>query len=330
MVSQSVYLFLRENSHAFVFFMGFNSTRPFLRHAHQQIAALVFTKHSNQTRVCSSMAADGCVRISVGQMCVTNNVEENIDHCDRLAAEASSCGSSMLFLPECAVFMGKKYTESVAMAEPLDGPLMGRLRDVSKKNNLWLSVGGFQEACDEQGKIYNTHVIIDNEGALVARYRKMHLFDVDLPDKGVTLTESLFTKAGEELAVCPSPAGCLGLSVCYDLRFPYLYQKLRYDMGAEVLLIPAAFTVPTGRAHWEVLLRARAIETQTYVIAAAQWGRHHEKRESWGHSMVIDPMGHVVACLEQGTGLITADIDLGLVRETRERMPMDAHRRVMV
>lgn len=316
--------------------LSFASIRSFLRYAPTQ-SKILFTEQIRtpgvyQTHAYSTMGEDRCVRISVGQMSVTNNVDENISHCERLASEASSCGSSMLFLPECAVFMGQKYTESVAMAEPLDGPLMGRLKALSKANNLWLSVGGFQEVCErdgQQGKIYNTHVIIDSKGELVARYRKVHLFDVDLPDKGIKLTESLFTKAGEDLSVCPSPAGRLGLSVCYDLRFPYLYQKLRYDMGAEVMVIPAAFTVPTGKAHWEVLLRARAIETQTYVIAAAQWGRHHEKRESWGHSTVIDPMGKVVACLEQGTGLITADIDLGFVRETRAGMPMEAHRRVV-
>jgi predicted amidohydrolase len=192
---------------------------------------------------------------------------------------------------------------------------------------MWLSLGGFQEQGPDAEHLHNTHVILDAHGDVQAAYRKAHLFDVDVPG-GPVLMESRFTAPGGEVVACDSPAGRLGLSTCYDLRFPALYQRLAFELGAQVLLVPSAFTVATGRAHWEVLLRARAIETQCWVVAAAQAGRHSEARQSYGHALVVDPWGEVVGRLEdpQATGVALARIDLGALREVRRRMPVAAHR----
>lgn len=184
---------------------------------------------------------------------------------------AAAAGAKVLFLPENFSFLGRSPAESLAIAEPLDGPLMKRYQDLAKQHKIWLSLGGFQEKGPDSSHLYNTHVIIDDSGDIKASYRKIHLFDVDVPG-GPRLKESEFTVPGEGLSCVSTPFGKLGLSVCYDLRFPALYQKLAFQMGAEILLVPAAFTVPTGEAHWHTLLRARAIETQCYVIAAAQAG----------------------------------------------------------
>lgn len=233
----------------------------------------------------------------------------------------------MLFLPENFSFLGSSPSESVSIAEPLEGPLIARYAALARRHSLWLSLGGFQEKSRDATKLHNCHVIIDHEGRTVTSYRKIHLFNVDIPG-GPVLMEGKFTAPGTGLVACKSPAGRLGLSICYDLRFPEVYQRLTYDLGAEILLVPSAFTVATGQAHWEVLLRARAIETQCYVVAAAQTGKHNEKRESYGHSMIIDPWGRVVAQLSDpgATGIAVADIDIGAMREVRRQMPVAAHR----
>lgn len=217
--------------------------------------------------------------------------------------------------------------QSLAIAEPLTGPTIARYSALAKRLGLWLSLGGFQEKGPDPSHLFNCHVIIDAGGHIAATYRKIHLFNVDVPG-GPVLMESRFTSPGTQLAVCDSPAGRLGLSVCYDLRFPEVYQRLVLDMGAEVLLVPSAFTVATGKAHWEVLLRARAIETQCYVVAAAQAGRHNEKRESYGHSIIVDPWGTVVGKLDDphATGIAVAEVDLDAMRKVRERMPVAEHR----
>jgi len=203
----------------------------------------------------------------------------------------------------------------------------GALARMAKEHGVWISAGGIQEKSQEDGKWYNCHVIIDARGSIRDVYRKIHLFDVDIPG-GPRLMESNFTLPGNDVKVCDSPAGKLGLSICYDLRFPDLYQKLRFDKGAQVILVPSAFTVETGRAHWEVLLRARAIETQCYVIAAAQVGAHNEKRSSYGHSLVIDPWGAVAARIDdESPAIATAEIDFSMIDQVRARMPLDQHRK---
>ena len=269
-------------------------------------------------------------RIAVGQMCASSDVEKNFEVVADLCSQAKDRGCAMLFLPECFAFIGVKGTDALAVMEPLDGPLLGRYRELAAKHRLWLSLGGFPETGPDRGdRRFNVHVIVDASGEIRASYRKIHLFDVDMGDvNGPVLMESRTAAAGETLVTCDSPAGKLGLTVCYDLRFPEMFARLRYELGCEMMLVPSAFTKPTGQAHWETLLRARAIETQSYVVAAAQAGAHSEGRASHGHAMVVDPWGKVVAELDgEETGIAVADVDLGYLKDVRSRIPVETHRR---
>ena len=271
----------------------------------------------------------GVSKAAVGQMRATNDLEANFETCSTLARAAASQGCSILFLPECFAYIGMAGIDALAVMEPLDGPLMARYRQLAKDTGVWLSLGGFPETGPDADHRYNTHVLVDSDGDVRASYRKIHLFDVDIPN-GPVLMESKTASPGDAIVAADSPIGRLGMTVCYDLRFPELYSRLRHEMGANIMLVPSAFTKPTGEAHWEVLLRARAIETQSYVIAAAQAGVHSEKRESYGHAIIIDPWGKVLAKLEDpdnGIGIATADIDLGYLEDVRERIPVDEHRR---
>lgn len=234
----------------------------------------------------------------------------------------------MLCFPESFSFIGANDGDSVKIAEPLDGPIMQQYQSLARESKIWLSLGGFQEKGSQEAHICNTHVVIDDAGNIRSTYRKIHLFDVDVPG-GRSYKESSFTEPGKDIvALDSSPVGRLGLTVCYDLRFPELYQQLRFQHEAQVLLVPAAFTKITGQAHWEILLRARAIETQCYVIAAAQAGKHNDKRESYGDTLIIDPWGTVVGRLPDrvSTGIAVADIDLSLVDSVRTKMPIAKHR----
>ncbi|GAX78444.1 hypothetical protein CEUSTIGMA_g5885.t1 [Chlamydomonas eustigma] len=266
-------------------------------------------------------------KVAVSQMTAVGDQAVNFETCRKLAQSSVAAGCSMLFLPECFSFIGSSQPESISKAQPLDGPLMHGYRNLARENNLWLSLGGFQEQGPDSEHLYNTHVIISSDGDLVASYRKIHLFDVDVPN-GPVLMESRTTAPGDLLVTCDSPVGKLGLTVCYDLRFPEMYQLLTWQMGAQVLLVPSAFTKVTGEAHWEVLLRARAVECQSYVIAAAQAGWHNEKRQSYGHALIIDPWGRVLARLEdpEATGIAVAQIDLEYLSAVRSKMPLQAHR----
>ena len=262
------------------------------------------------------------------QMTAVNDVGANFAACSKLTEEACAKGALIIFFPECFSFIGAAAGEAQAVAEPLSGPILARYRELAKQHSVWLSLGGFQERVDGEERIYNTHVVIDGGGEIRATYRKIHLFDVPM----VNLVESRQALAGSELVAVDSPAGRLGLTVCYDLRFPELFQKLTFVHGAQVLLVPSAFAVKTGEAHWETLLRARAIETQCYVVAAAQAGQHNtdgNQRRSYGHSLAFDPWGTCVARLDDphATGVATFEIDSELLQNTRANMPMHEHRR---
>lgn len=276
-------------------------------------------------------------RVAALQMCAGSDLAANLALCRRHAAEAADAGAALLVLPENFAFLGATERDRLAVAEPLDpaapGPILTALADMAARHRLWIAGGGMPEAIPAEAragdpaladKTYNTCVVVDPNGALAARYRKLHLFDVELPDRAV-LRESSSTAPGDRPVVCPTPLARLGLSICYDLRFPELYRELVVRGGAEVLLVPAAFTVPTGAAHWHVLLRSRAIENQCYVVAAAQAGQHNQRRESYGHTLIVDPWGTVVGERAEGEGLVVAEIDLDLVDETRRRMPCLAH-----
>ncbi|KAL3147867.1 hypothetical protein ABBQ32_002588 [Trebouxia sp. C0010 RCD-2024] len=269
-------------------------------------------------------------KVAVGQMTSTSDREANYIICQQLAQAAVAEGCSMLFLPECFSFIGGSPAESTAAASPLEGPIMQRYLKLAQSNRLWLSLGGFQEHCStDPQRLQNCHVIVDDTGQIVSTYRKVHLFDVEVFN-GPVLKETTCTVPGKQLVTCDSPAGKLGLTVCYDLRFPEIYQLLAWHMGAQIMLVPSAFTVATGKAHWELLLRARAVECQCYVIAAAQAGRHNEKRESYGHSIIVDPWGQVVGKLKDplATGIATAEINLEHLQQIRAKMPIVKHRQL--
>ncbi|KAI3968913.1 hypothetical protein MKW92_042755 [Papaver armeniacum] len=274
----------------------------------------------------SSSMANNTVRIAAAQMTSINDLTSNFNTCSHLVKEAVAAGAKMICFPENFSFVGAGDGESMKIAEPLDGPIMQKYRSLARESNIWLSLGGFQEKGPDDTHLCNAHVLIDDTGNLRSTYRKIHLFDVDIPG-GAVFKESSFTEAGKNIVVVDSPVGRLGLTVCYDLRFPELYQRLRYQHQAQVLLVPAAFTKITGEAHWEILLRARAIETQCYVIAAAQAGKHNDKRESYGDTLIIDPWGKVVGRLPDrvSTGIVVADIDFSSIDSVRTKMPISEH-----
>nr|XP_041577061.1 deaminated glutathione amidase isoform X2 [Taeniopygia guttata] len=275
----------------------------------------------------SPEAAGGLV--AVAQVTCTADKEHNWRQCSALVRRAAAAGARLVFLPEAFDFIGDSAQHSLALAEPLHGDTVRRYRRLARECDVWLSLGGFHERgedWDSTGRIYNCHLLLDSSGALVAAYRKLHLFDAALPG-APALSESSFTNPGRELLPpIDTPVGKLGLAVCYDLRFPELAQALR-GAGAQILTYPSAFTVTTGAAHWEVLLRARAIECQCYVVAAAQSGRHNASRASFGHSLVADPWGTVVAQCHEGPGLCLAHIDLTYLEQVRRELPVHGHRR---
>eukprot|EP00850_Spirogloea_muscicola_P006037 SM000028S10131 [mRNA] locus=s28:554676:556877:+ [translate_table: standard] len=264
--------------------------------------------------------AGSMVKVAVGQMTASGDPDANFRVCRGLALEAAAADAKLLSLPECFSFIGARDGESLARAEALDGSVMQRYQALARETGIWLALGGFQEIGPDSSHLYNSHVILDSEGSIRACYRKIHLFDLDIPGQ-TRLKESNSTAAGDEVMAVDSPAGRLGLTICYDLRFPELYQRLRYCEDAEILLVPSAFTKKTGEAHWEVLLRARAIECQCYVVAAAQAGRHNDRRESFGHALIIDPWDPLA------TGIAVADIDHDFLTSVRTNIPVEQHRR---
>ncbi|XXG74796.1 hypothetical protein AAC387_Pa07g3422 [Persea americana] len=273
-------------------------------------------------------AAPTTIKIAAAQMTSVNDLAANFNTCSRLVKEAAAAGAKLLCFPENFSFVSARDGESLKIAEPLDGPIMQGYCSLARESNIWLSLGGFQEKGPDDAHLHNTHVLVDDSGNIKSIYRKIHLFDVDVPG-GMVYKESSFTTGGNDIVVEDTPVGRLGLTVCYDLRFPELYQQLRFRHQAQVLLVPSAFTKVTGEAHWEVLLRSRAIETQCYVIAAAQAGWHNEKRESFGDTLIIDPWGRIVARLpdRQATGIAVADIDFSVINSVRSRMPISEHRK---
>ncbi|KAJ8540335.1 hypothetical protein K7X08_030254 [Anisodus acutangulus] len=287
-----------------------------------------FAVTSASTVAGKSISMANSVRVAAAQMTSVNNLAVNFSTCSRLVKEAASAGAKLLCFPENFSFVGDLEGESLKIAEPLDGPIMRGYCSLARESSIWLSLGGFQEKGSDDAHLRNTHVLIDDNGNIRSTYSKMHLFDVDVPG-GAVYKESSFTEAGKDIVVADSPFGRLGLTVCYDLRFPELYQQLRFNHDAQVLLVPAAFTTVTGQAHWEILLRARAIETQCYVIAAAQAGKHNEKRKSFGDTLIIDPWGTIVGRLSDrtSTGITVADIDFSLIDSVRAKMPVSKHRK---
>jgi deaminated glutathione amidase len=273
-------------------------------------------------------------RVAAVQLCATPDSDHNLAQAERLVGEACARGAQVVFLPEAFAFLGPEQDKQ-RLLEVLPetgsasggGPILERCRDLARSSGVDLILGGFHERAGEPGKSYNTCVHLDAGGNIAARYRKIHLFDVSLAD-GTQLRESANTLPGDRVVTTDLSFGRLGLTVCYDVRFPYLFQALA-DRGAIAITVPSAFTRPTGAAHWHVLLRARAIESQCYVIAPAQHGHNWGKRTSYGHSLIIDPWGEVLAELEDGDGVIVADIDPERVASVRAQLPSLTHRRAL-
>ncbi|XP_022645976.1 nitrilase and fragile histidine triad fusion protein NitFhit-like isoform X2 [Varroa destructor] len=282
-------------------------------------------------RAMSTTAENRLGRIAVCQVTSSCKKDENFNKFSELIVQAKNNGAKMVFFPECTDFVGENRDQAFELAEPLNGPLMKSYCKLAFDNNIWISLGSFHVrperlAEEDLKKISNTHIVIDSEGKVAATYDKVHLFDVDIPT--FRIKESQFTvRGGQITAPVETPIGRVGLAICYDMRFAELALSLAKS-GAQILTYPSAFTVSTGYAHWEALLRARAIETQCYVVAAAQIGQHSPKRSSYGHSMVVDPWGGVIAQASDKTNqVIYADIDLGYLETVRQRMPVFCHRR---
>jgi predicted amidohydrolase len=284
----------------------------------------------------ASVAAGSHYLAAAVQLTSTADEAANWESARRLIELAAARGARLVATPENTNYLGP-HDEKVRRAEPLDGPTVGRFAELARRLGIHLLLGSFNERSDEPSRCYNTSVLLGPDGEVMAVYRKLHLFDVDVPG-GVRFTESATCKPGalggpadphRGLAVADTPLGRLGLTICYDLRFAELYRRLA-DLGADILAVPSAFTMATGKDHWEPLLRARAIENQCYVLAPAQHGRHDDGglRESYGHAMIVDPWGLPVAVASDGPGLALAEIDLERVARVRRAIPVRQHRRL--
>jgi predicted amidohydrolase len=269
------------------------------------------------------------VKISLIQLCSTRDLDRNLERSSKLAARAFDDGAEWILFPENAPFLGKD-ADKLAIAEQLDGPIVEHYRQIARDGGCWVSLGSFPEISPDASRTYNTQVLIDPKGQTAAVYRKIHLFDVDV-EGGRSYRESDSVKGGENLVTAPvSSDGVeheVGLTVCYDLRFPELYREL-VRRGATALTVPSAFTLQTGRDHWHPLLQARAIENQAYVLAPNQWGNHFDRRSSYGHSVVYDPWGRMLACAPEKECVVTVELDFEYLQDVRQRMPSLTHRRV--
>ncbi|MDX1303807.1 carbon-nitrogen hydrolase family protein [Photobacterium sp.] len=267
-------------------------------------------------------------KVGVVQMNSGSDPEVNLHKLKKKLKGLQLQGARLVLTPENTLVFGSQQDYQRHAERLGEGPLQTELAAMAKQLGIWLLIGSMPIR-QPDGAMTATTLLFDDQGQCQAHYNKLHMFDVEVADQHHSYRESDTFKAGDEVKVVSTPFGNIGLSICYDVRFPQLYTALR-EQGADIIVIPAAFTKVTGKAHWDVLLRARAVETQCWVIAAAQWGEHNEGRETWGHSMIIDPWGQIVACQQQGTGVLTADIDLGLNQTIRTNMPLDQHARFSV
>lgn len=264
------------------------------------------------------------MKIALLQMCSGIDPAQNMAAVVDAIRAAKAGGAMMLFTPEMSGLLDRDRERARRHILPEIGhPMLVAVQAAAREAGLWVHLGSL--ALAGEGRHLNRGFLINPDGAITARYDKLHLFDVDLPT-GESWRESAAYQSGTDSIVASTPLGPLGLSICYDLRFPALYQALS-AAGAEILTVPAAFTVPTGQAHWHALLRARAIENACWVVAAAQCGRHEDGRETYGHSLVIDPWGRVALDMEQQQGLGFADIDPVILPDVRSRVPVLSHRR---
>jgi predicted amidohydrolase len=266
------------------------------------------------------------IKVAALQMTSGPDVAANLAAARALLEQARSAGTRVAVLPENFSFMGLKSVDKRAVAEPEgDGPVQRFLSQQARELGLWIVGGTTPLTIERGGRVAAACLVYSDDGRQAARYDKIHLFDVDLPGHTESYRESADIAPGARPVVVPTPAGLLGLSVCYDMRFPELYRQL-CAAGAQWLTIPSSFTVPTGRAHWEVLLRARAVENLSYVVAPAQWGQHANGRETYGDSLIVDYWGTVVGRLNAGNGVVVAELDLAAQAEVRRNFPALRHR----
>ncbi|HDZ07629.1 carbon-nitrogen hydrolase family protein [Pseudohongiella sp.] len=278
-------------------------------------------------------------RVAAVQMVSTADIHGNIEAAGRLIGEAAAAGAALVVLPEnFAVLDGGPQAQFAEHEGDMGALLQGFLSAQARRHGIDLVAGtiplltrparpGHAPELLTDGRVRPASLVFDSSGAIIARYDKMHLFDVEVSDRQARYAESDSFEAGNEVVAVDTTVARLGLSICYDMRFPELYRRL-FNERVELISVPAAFTRVTGEAHWEVLLRARAIENQCYVIGAGQGGVHNERRETYGHSMIIDPWGRVLDVLDSGEGVVVADLDLPALHELRRKMPVFSHRRL--
>ncbi len=260
--------------------------------------------------------------VAAVQMISSPSVVDNLATARRLVAQAAAAGAQLVVLPEYWAIMGKQETDKLAHAEqPGSGPIQDGMAQMARQHGIWLIGGTLPLISGEEGKVLNTTLVYDPQGAPAGRYDKIHLFGFTRGTE--SYNESRTIVPGAQVRSIETPFGRVGLSICYDLRFPELYRAMG---DCALIVVPAAFTHTTGSAHWEVLLRARAIENQCYVLASAQGGLHPNGRRTWGHSMLIDPWGEVKAVLPEGEGVVSGEIDLLFLAGVRESLPALAHR----
>jgi len=270
------------------------------------------------------------MKTSLIQLRSTRDVTQNLARCTQLADQAIADGTDWILFPENAPFLGADK-EKFAIAESIDGPIVGHFREIARRGSCWVSLGSFAEkiVSDDMNvpeRTFNTQVLLNPRGETAAVYRKIHLFDVHV-EGGQSFLESGSVAPGEDVISAAVNGQKVGLTICYDLRFPELYRALAAD-GATVMTVPAAFTLQTGRDHWHPLLQARAIENQCYILAANQWGNHFGERWSYGHSAIYDPWGRMIACAPDTECVVSATLDFAYLNEVRQRMPCLSHRRL--
>lgn len=264
------------------------------------------------------------------QLCSSDNVDANLAQAGQLIARAADEGAKFIVLPENMAIMGHNERDKLKVRETFgQGKIQTFLSEQAKNQGVWLVGGTIPMACDNNEKVRAASLLFNDQGVCVARYDKIHLFDVAV-STNEKYHESETIEPGNTIVTCPTPFGVVGLSVCYDLRFPELFRCL-FNAGAEIIVLPSAFTVRTGLAHWEVLTRSRAIENSCYVIGAGQGGTHANGRQTYGHSLIIDPWGTIIAeKSDMEVGVITASIDLNVLRAIRQAMPISAHQRLFI
>lgn len=268
-------------------------------------------------------------KMAAVQMCSSADVDENLQQASKWIAEAAENKASLVVLPEMFAIMGMNANDKILIREARgEGKIQSFLARMAREHRIWIVGGTIPLISKQENKVMAASLVYDDHGKLVAHYDKMHLFDVVLSSEE-QYRESDTITAGNKIVTVDSPVGKLGLAVCYDVRFPELFRCLS-DEGVEVIALPSAFTVPTGKAHWEILVRARAIENFCYVIAAAQGGNHVNGRKTWGHSMIVAPWGNVLAVLDDDKpGIIYAEMQNEKINEARQSIPVKQHRRIL-